>query len=121
MTLTVNKPVTLQNTADGTRYTLVLMPQGTVATAAPAGRRPGAPTARHPFGGDVSGQDAVATDHHHPLVRYVSSVPSGRLRLRAWLRCCWCLDVLWPPVRDLVGACTLRAVARTAPPVAECR
>ena len=45
MTLTVNKPVTLQNTADGTRYTLVLMPQGTVATAAPAGAIAGAPTA----------------------------------------------------------------------------
>jgi hypothetical protein len=29
LTLTVGKPVTLQNTADGTRYTLVLEPQGT--------------------------------------------------------------------------------------------
>lgn len=42
LTLTVGKPVTLQNTADGTRYTLVLEPQGTqvpppvVATAPPA-------------------------------------------------------------------------------------
>jgi hypothetical protein len=37
LTLTVNKPVTLVNTADGTRYTLVLYPQGTTAPAAPAG------------------------------------------------------------------------------------
>lgn len=29
LTLTVGKPVTLQNTADGTRYTLLLEPQGT--------------------------------------------------------------------------------------------
>lgn len=29
LTLTVGKPVTLQNTADGTRYTLILEPQGT--------------------------------------------------------------------------------------------
>lgn len=41
LTLAVGKPVTLQNTADGTRYTLVLEPQGTqlpppVATTAPA-------------------------------------------------------------------------------------
>ena len=35
VTLSVNKPVTLVNTADGTRYTITLMPQGTVATAAP--------------------------------------------------------------------------------------
>jgi len=30
ITLTVGKPVTLQNTADGTRYTLLLEPQGTI-------------------------------------------------------------------------------------------
>jgi len=35
LTLRVNKPVTLANTADGTRYTLTLQPQGTVA-AGPA-------------------------------------------------------------------------------------
>jgi hypothetical protein len=29
LTLTVGQPVTLQNTADGTRYTLLLEPQGT--------------------------------------------------------------------------------------------
>ena len=29
LTLTVGVPVTLQNTADGTRYTLLLEPQGT--------------------------------------------------------------------------------------------
>ncbi len=34
LTLRVNKPVTLANTADGTRYTLTLQPQGT-ATAGP--------------------------------------------------------------------------------------
>src|SRR5205823_6305970 len=33
LTLTVDKPVTLVNTADGTRYTLTLMPQGTAASA----------------------------------------------------------------------------------------
>jgi hypothetical protein len=47
LTLRVNKPVTLANTADGTRYTLTLQPQGTIAggsasasaptTATPAG------------------------------------------------------------------------------------
>jgi hypothetical protein len=42
LTLRVNKPVTLANTADGTRYTLILQPQGTVAggpapTASPSG------------------------------------------------------------------------------------
>jgi hypothetical protein len=37
--LTVNKPLTLQNTADGTKYTIVLFPQGTVAPtgAVPSG------------------------------------------------------------------------------------
>jgi hypothetical protein len=34
LTLTVNKAVTLVNTADGTRYTIELMPQGTVPPAA---------------------------------------------------------------------------------------
>jgi hypothetical protein len=34
--LTVGKAVTLVNTADGTRYTLLLYPQGTPAPAAPA-------------------------------------------------------------------------------------
>jgi len=32
----VNTPVTLMNTADGTRYTLLLLPQGTVAPATPS-------------------------------------------------------------------------------------
>jgi hypothetical protein len=36
LTLTVNEPVTLVNTADGTRYTLVLYPQGTPAPVAGA-------------------------------------------------------------------------------------
>jgi hypothetical protein len=36
LTLKVNKPVTLVNTADGTRYTLLLSPQGTATSAAPA-------------------------------------------------------------------------------------
>ncbi len=43
VTLTVNKPVTLMNTADGTRYKLILKPQGTAvpgATSAPAGATP---------------------------------------------------------------------------------
>jgi hypothetical protein len=37
LTLRVNKPVTLQNTADGTRYTLLLLPQGTTPTASAGG------------------------------------------------------------------------------------
>ncbi|MCW2975965.1 MAG: hypothetical protein JWM06_1246 [Actinomycetia bacterium] len=37
ITLHVNKPVTLVNTADGTRYTLMLNPQGTVAPAGASG------------------------------------------------------------------------------------
>jgi hypothetical protein len=36
LTLKVNEPVTLVNTADGTRYTLELYPQGTVVTATPS-------------------------------------------------------------------------------------
>jgi hypothetical protein len=36
LTLTVNKSVTLVNTADGTRYTLLLFPQGTAPPAASA-------------------------------------------------------------------------------------
>jgi hypothetical protein len=40
ITLTVNKPVTLVNTADGTRYTLLLFPQGTPAPAAGTGEAP---------------------------------------------------------------------------------
>jgi hypothetical protein len=36
LTLTVNKPTTLVNTADGTRYTLVLFPQGTQAPSGAA-------------------------------------------------------------------------------------
>jgi hypothetical protein len=50
LTLTVNKPVTLVNTADGTRYTLLLNPQGTAApagAAAPAAG-PTAPAATTP-------------------------------------------------------------------------
>ncbi|MHB8470954.1 MAG: hypothetical protein ACYDCH_14540, partial [Gaiellaceae bacterium] len=48
LTLQAGRPVTLQNTADGTKYTLVLEPQGTplpvVAAGAPA-IVPGAPAA----------------------------------------------------------------------------
>jgi hypothetical protein len=36
LTLKVNRPVTLVNTADGTRYKLLLNPQGTVAPGAAA-------------------------------------------------------------------------------------
>ena len=42
VTLKENKPVTLVNTADGTRYTLVLYPQGTVAPGAASGAASGA-------------------------------------------------------------------------------
>jgi hypothetical protein len=41
VTLKVNKPVTLMNTADGTRYTLVLKPPGTAAPAASGGKSTG--------------------------------------------------------------------------------
>jgi hypothetical protein len=46
MTLTVGTPVTLQNTADGTRYTLLLEPQGTQvpASTTPTGTTPAATT-----------------------------------------------------------------------------
>jgi hypothetical protein len=44
ITLTVGKPVTLQNTADGTRYTLLLEPQGTLVptSTTPTGTTPAA-------------------------------------------------------------------------------
>ena len=44
LTLKVNKPVTLVNTADGTRYTLTLQPQGTVASGSPATAAPSGST-----------------------------------------------------------------------------
>jgi hypothetical protein len=44
ITLKVNTPVTLVNTADGTRYTLTLLPQGTAASAPPAAGAAGAST-----------------------------------------------------------------------------
>jgi hypothetical protein len=50
LTLRVNKPVTLANTADGTRYTLTLQPQGTVA-AAPSAASPSASTPTATTGG----------------------------------------------------------------------
>jgi hypothetical protein len=42
--LKVGKSVTLQNTADGTRYTIQLMPQGTTATAATGSAAPSSTT-----------------------------------------------------------------------------
>jgi hypothetical protein len=47
LTLKVNKPVTLVNTADGTRYTLMLSPQGTAVsgTAGTSGASAAAPAA----------------------------------------------------------------------------
>jgi hypothetical protein len=44
LTLRVNKPVTLANTADGTRYTLTLQPQGTVAAGPSSAASPSATT-----------------------------------------------------------------------------
>jgi hypothetical protein len=44
LSLRVGKPVTLVNTADGTRYTLELLPQGTVPTSSGAGASGGATT-----------------------------------------------------------------------------
>jgi hypothetical protein len=40
LTLTVGVPVTLQNTADGTRYTLLLEPQGTPVPPPPTSTTP---------------------------------------------------------------------------------
>ena len=45
VTLKVNTPVTLVNTADGTRYTLTLLPQGTVASAPAASSSGASPAA----------------------------------------------------------------------------
>jgi hypothetical protein len=42
VTLKVNTPVTLVNTADGTRYTIELMPQGTAVSSTPASSGPSA-------------------------------------------------------------------------------
>ena len=50
LTLKVNTPVTLVNTADGTRYTLILLPQGTVASA-PASASSTTPTTTTTSGG----------------------------------------------------------------------
>jgi hypothetical protein len=36
LSLKVSKPVTLVNTADGTRYTITLLPQGTAVSSSPA-------------------------------------------------------------------------------------
>ena len=44
LTLTVGVPVTLQNTADGTRYTLLLEPQGTQVPASPTSATPASTT-----------------------------------------------------------------------------
>ena len=44
LTLSVNKPVTLVNTADGTRYTLILYPQGTTAPISSTGAATGSST-----------------------------------------------------------------------------
>jgi len=44
LTLKLNVPVTLVNTADGTRYTLELYPQGTVVTSPPASSSSGTAT-----------------------------------------------------------------------------
>jgi len=44
LTLTVNKAVTLVNTADGTRYTLLLWPQGTVVPVVGSSSSPSLPT-----------------------------------------------------------------------------
>ena len=44
LTLKVNTSVTLVNTADGTRYTLLLLPQGTQVAPAAAAAAPGTTT-----------------------------------------------------------------------------
>ena len=51
LTLRVNKPVTLANTADGTRYTLTLQPQGTVAGGSPSAASPSGSTTTTTPGG----------------------------------------------------------------------
>jgi hypothetical protein len=44
LTIRVKKPVTLENTADGSRFTIELMPQGTPAPAATGASSTPAPT-----------------------------------------------------------------------------
>jgi hypothetical protein len=48
LTLKVNKAVTLVNTADGTRYVIVLMPQGTLPSSSGSGASPPAGTTTTP-------------------------------------------------------------------------
>ena len=48
LTLTVGQPVTLQNTADGTRYTLLLEPQGTPVPPPPTSTTPTSTTTTPP-------------------------------------------------------------------------
>jgi hypothetical protein len=48
VTLKVNTPITLVNTADGTRYTLTLLPQGTVVSAPPAAAGSSSPSSTTP-------------------------------------------------------------------------
>lgn len=61
VTLKVGKPLTLENTADGTRYTLVLEPQGTVV-----------PTSTSP--GTTTGTSTTSTTSTNPATPVV---PSG--------------------------------------------
>jgi hypothetical protein len=62
LTLELNKPVTLQNTADGTKFTLLLLPQGTQAT-----------------GSSTSGGSTTppATPPSTPSIPSVPSTPGG--------------------------------------------
>jgi hypothetical protein len=51
LTLNVNKAVTLVNTADGTRYTLELLPQGTAVTSPPSSSSAAPATTTTPVAG----------------------------------------------------------------------
>ena len=55
VTLTENKPVTLVNTADGTRYTLILKPLGTGVPGGSTGSSAGGSTSSSGSGGSGSG------------------------------------------------------------------
>jgi hypothetical protein len=58
VTLKVNKPVTLQNTADGTRYTLILKPAG---TAVPSSGSPSSSSSGESSGSSSSSPGATTT------------------------------------------------------------
>ena len=61
VTLKENKPVTLVNTADGTRYTLILKPLGTGVAGGSTSSSPGSGTSSSGSGGSGSGSGTTTT------------------------------------------------------------